>query len=259
MQWGRAVGVLSDDVAALVHEGLGGVALLGRVVPAVDHHELQPRLGIDRAHAEHEGVQALHDLWHGERADVAGQPGRAHHTRDHALDVAGLVKADVVRADVGCALVAGCMLEPGIRVPFRGIDRVVHVAERRGEDQFVTAIGEVIHDALGVRTFGHVLDEGRLDLIAEMLGGGEAGLVVLVGPAEIADRAEVDEADLHRICGLGPANQARHAECGGTSGGQRDQPTPFDDHSWSPVLMTAPGAICVPPSPRNSCGLARVC
>ncbi len=55
------------------------------------------------------------------------------------------------------------------------------------------------HRALGVGAFGHGFLIDRLDLVAEMLFDGEPALVVLVGPAAIADRADIDEADLHRL------------------------------------------------------------
>ena len=47
LQRRRAVGVLADDVGALVDQRLGGVALLARVVPGVDpdHLHLRRRAG----------------------------------------------------------------------------------------------------------------------------------------------------------------------------------------------------------------------
>ena len=57
---------------------------------------------------------------------------------------------------------------------------------------------EVAHHALGVGAFGHGLDDGGLHLRAERLLHRAAAQVVLVGPAGLADRADVDEADLER-------------------------------------------------------------
>ena len=56
--------------------------------------------------------------------------------------------------------------------------------------------------------FGHVLDEGRLHLVAELCDGLLAADIVLIGPAQIADRAEIHEADFrHR--GLRPPDDGR--------------------------------------------------
>jgi hypothetical protein len=50
--------------------------------------------------------------------------------------------------------------------------------------------------------------ERRLDRLA--------ALVVLIAPAEIADRADIDPGRLERIGGVGPANQARCGDQAGT-------------------------------------------
>src|SRR3546814_5784588 len=50
----RAVGVLGDDVAALVDEGLGGVGLLARVVPGVHPHHLDLGVGAHLAGGQDE-------------------------------------------------------------------------------------------------------------------------------------------------------------------------------------------------------------
>ena len=70
-------------------------------------------------------------------------------------------------------------------------------------------------DALGIGPFGDVFEIGGLDLVAEVLDQRLAADLVLVGPAEIADRAEIDEADLELVGGGGagqclpPASEQR--------------------------------------------------
>src|SRR5262249_756363 len=64
-------------------------------------------------------------------------------------------------------------------------------------------------DALGVRAFLDAFDIGRLHLVAERLLDFFAGVVVLVGPAEIGDRADIDEAGLE---GVGRAEDPRTAD-----------------------------------------------
>jgi len=51
----------------------------------------------------------------------------------------------------------------------------------------------------GVRPFADVLEIGRLDLVAELLDERLASNFVLIGPAEIADRSEIDEANFQLV------------------------------------------------------------
>ena len=60
---------------------------------------------------------------------------------------------------------------------------------------------------LGIRPFGDVLDEHGLHRAAEMVLRLLARDVVLVGPAEVADRPEIDEAGLDRLRGGEPARR----------------------------------------------------
>jgi hypothetical protein len=55
---------------------------------------------------------------------------------------------------------------------------------------------QLLDGAFGVGAFGDVLDIGGLDLFAERFLKSLTAEVVLVSPAEIADRTEIDEADL---------------------------------------------------------------
>ena len=79
--------------------------------------------------------------------------------------------------------------------------------------------GELADHALGVRPFGDVLDVGGLDLVAEMLDHRLAAELVAVGPAVVADRPDVDEADLERLLGESrPRPSASAARGGGRAG-----------------------------------------
>ncbi|MDE2456066.1 MAG: hypothetical protein KGL43_20975 [Burkholderiales bacterium] len=82
----------------------------------------------------------------------------------------------------------------------------VHVAEPDREDELVAVCGELARDALGVGPLVRVGDGGHRDRAAQVALERLAREVVLMGPAHVADRAEEDEADLHR-CG-GPRGRA---------------------------------------------------
>ena len=62
LQTRRAVGMLADDVAAEIGEGLDSGGFLGRVEPRVDHDELGCGLRVHGLRREGEGVHAQHDL-----------------------------------------------------------------------------------------------------------------------------------------------------------------------------------------------------
>jgi len=66
-----------------------------------------------------------------------------------------------------------------------------------------------LEGAFGVRAFRDVFEEFGLDLVAERLLDLQAALVVLVGIAEIADRADIDPAGLQLFLGLGRPRQAK--------------------------------------------------
>ncbi len=90
-----------------------------------------------------------------------------------------------------------------VRIFLGDLQRRVHVAERRREDQLVAGADQLLDRALGVGTFRHVFEIGGLDLVAEFLHQRLAGELMLIGPAEIADRAEVNEADFQLVGGGG--------------------------------------------------------
>ena len=61
---------------------------------------------------------------------------------------------------------------------------------------------------------GHVLDVDGLDLVAERFLDGQAPLIVLVGPAVVADRSDVDESDLQLVGAGGGTDGQRQRETG---------------------------------------------
>ena len=73
--------------------------------------------------------------------------------------------------------------------------------------------GELADDALGVGAFRHALDEAGGHLAGEGLLDLEPADIVAVGPAIVAGRPDIDEADLERLLrsrrGGGPAARPR--------------------------------------------------
>ena len=146
--------------------------------------------------------------------------GLRHLGRDLALDVAAFIEAGGVGAHVLGALEAGGVLEEHVRIFVRHLQRRVHEAERGGEDELVAGAGELLDRALGVGALGDVLEEGRLDLVAERLLHRLASDVMLVAPAKVADRPDIDEADFQLIGGVSAAER---------SGGDREDRRHSDD------------------------------
>src|SRR3546814_13011558 len=66
----------------------------------------------------------------------------------------------------------------------------------RSEDQLVARGRELADDAVGIRPLVHALHVGCFHLVAEMRLDRAAGHVVAVRPAEVADGADIDVADL---------------------------------------------------------------
>ena len=205
-----------DHVHVLVEQSHGGIALLGRIEPRVEPHHLDHGLRVDRTHAQGKRVDTLQHLGDGEGADVAEHVRLGHLAGDHAVEVAALVEARVVGREVLRRLVAGGVQEGDLGELAGDALDVVHVAEAGGEHDLAAAGGELADHALGVGALGDVLDVARLDLAAERLFHLLAALVVLVGPAGVADRADVDEADLRGVGGLrGEGQGGRDGERGG--------------------------------------------
>jgi hypothetical protein len=142
------------------------------------------------------GVDPHHHLGDRERADVADGVGLGHLAGDQADDVTAFVEAGVVGSDVGRLLEAGGVLELHVGVTCRHLDGRVHEAEGGGEDDAAAGRGQLVDDALRVGPLGDILDVVGVDPVAELLLKGQQTLVVLVAPALVADRPDVNEAHL---------------------------------------------------------------
>jgi hypothetical protein len=91
------------------------------------------------------------------------------------------------------------VLEARLRELGGDAQRRLEVAEARGEDEPRPLLSdEVAHDALGVRPFRDAFDRDRLDARAERALELAPAELVLVRPAGLADRRDVDEADDER-------------------------------------------------------------
>ncbi len=110
-------------------------------------------------------------------------------------------------------LVAGRMLELHLReLRGDGVGRV-HIAERGGEDDVTARQRHLGQHPLGVGALGHILLKRGLDLVAELLDHRPPSKLVLIGPAAVADRADIDEAGLNLVLSEGgPAKQQPEAE-----------------------------------------------
>ena len=215
LQGGGGIGVLGDDVAALVDQRLGGIGFLGRIVPGRGPDHLGLEIGVHLLRGERKGVDAHHHLRDREGGDVAGRARFRHVPGDGADHGAALIEAGVVGGDVLGALIAGRVLELQLRELLRHLDRRVHEAEGGGEDQLVAGLGELADGARRVRPLGDVLDEAGLDLGAVFLFQRLAALVVRPGPAMVADRPDIDESDAEGR--LGEGAPARKRQGGGSA------------------------------------------
>ena len=207
LETGRAVGVLRDHVAAEVGQRRDGRRLLGRIEPGVDHDELRRNLRIHCLSREGKGVHAQHHFRHLVGAEIADRAGLGHHAGDRPLDRAALVEARVVGAEIVGVLVAGAMLEHHVRELLSHLDALVHIAVGGSEDQLVPLLRQILQDRRGARVFLDVLDIVGDDLPLEGLDHRLAALLVRPGPAVVADRPEVNVADLERFGGEGGAAQ----------------------------------------------------
>jgi hypothetical protein len=97
------------------------------------------------------------------------------------------------------ALVTGCVLELHIREILGDLVGRVHVAEGRCEDDVAAGAREALDGALGIGAFRHAFEVSGFDLVAEFFFRIQAALIVLIGPAEIAHRADIDETGLDLV------------------------------------------------------------
>src|SRR5215510_14619611 len=113
------------------------------------------------------------------------------------------VEARIIRAYVVGGLVAGGMLELQLWELLGDAQRLLHVAERGSENQPVALLSKLANHAFRIRPFSNAFDIGRLHLVAEVRLNGLAAGVMTMCPAIIPNRADIDKADLQRLCGPG--------------------------------------------------------
>ena len=125
------------------------------------------------------------------------------------MDVTSFIEADIIGADICGTLVASRVLEEHLGKALCNFQGGIHVAERGRKDEIVALVREFRDNPLGVGAFGNVLDIARLDLVPEMRHEFLASDLVLVGPAEITHRPEINEPDLRH----GGFSEARLSRC----------------------------------------------
>ena len=107
------------------------------------------------------------------------------------------------------------MLKFHVREFLCDIDRWIHVAKRRCENQIGALQGHLCHHTLGVCALWDAFNENGFDFIAELRFDSEAAFVVLIGPAAVADGANIDKADFGFVFSEGTCGHAeRHGSCG---------------------------------------------
>ena len=109
-----------------------------------------------------------------------------------------------------------------VRILRRNFDDRVHIAERRGEDEPMAGAHKLFDGPFGVGTFGDVFEIGRFDPVAKGGDDRSAADLMLIGPAEIADRPEIDEADFQFVNGVG-----LQCRCGNRQKCKRSEDVPF--------------------------------
>src|SRR5215510_12472863 len=108
------------------------------------------------------------------------------------------VEARIIRAYVVGGLVAGGMLELQLWELLGDAQRLLHVAERGGENQPVALLGKLANHPFSIRPLGNAFDIGRLHLVAEMRLNGLAAEVMAMCPDIVPNRANIDKTDLQR-------------------------------------------------------------
>ena len=84
----------------------------------------------------------------------------------------------------------------------RNLQGWVHVTKGRGEDQLVTGASQTLNRALSIRTFWHALNVGGFNFVAKVLFNRLTTLIVLVRPAMVRNRTNVNETHFQWISSI---------------------------------------------------------
>ena len=87
------VGMLGDDVRALIHQYFGRVGFFGRIKPTINPHDFYLHVRIDRLRTQHECIDAAHDFGNRERGDVADDATFGYLGGNLALHITAFVEA----------------------------------------------------------------------------------------------------------------------------------------------------------------------
>ena len=148
-------------------------------------------------------VDAANDLRDRERRDVPDLVRLRHAPGNVTLNRAALVKARRIDTDVISGLVPGGVFELHVRKLRGHVDCRVHVPKRGREDQIGPLKRHLRHCTFRISPFRHTLLVHGLDLVAEVFLDSQTAFVVLVSPAPVTDRPDVDEPDLQRLMPIG--------------------------------------------------------
>ena len=229
LDWRWAVGVLEHHVHTLVDQRVGRIGFLARIEPGVNPHHLDFGAGVVLVQSQLDGVDIADDFRDREGGDVADFLGLCHLRREEAADITALIGTRQVGAEVLVLLVASGVLEGQLGELLGDFQRRVHIAEGGGEDQVIAALGHVANHPLGICTFRDVFHVAGFNLVAELFDHRLTALLMLVSPAVVANRANVDKADLQRIGG-------RCAQCGakakGGNEGAQQRFFALLEHGW---------------------------
>ena len=97
----RAVGVLRQDIGALVDQRLGGGRFLAGIVPAIDPDDADLGFRIDAAQCQREGVDAADHFGNREGTDITDDVGFRQLAGDQAADGPPFIEAARIRGDIG--------------------------------------------------------------------------------------------------------------------------------------------------------------
>ena len=214
---GRAhgVGVLADELAAVVDEHRGAFLLSRLVVPGAGEGDLHRGRRAHRAHAQEEGGVAGDHLRVGERADVAdlrlirGELARLDHlvelhARRDAGEVTALIDVSkrvvVVVQALGVGARAGRVAELHLRELLRSLEHERLMAEAVGKDDVAALVHKLGRRIVALLALGDVDAQDVLILRQAQLG---AGLIGSVDEVEVIGGVFVVQEDESYFDGIG--------------------------------------------------------